>query len=67
MSKYDALWESIRENGSESIKLTSDEIQRVAGLPVDHSFLNYKKELIKYGYSVGKISLKERTVVFTKL
>ena len=29
-------------------------------LPIDHSFLTYKKELIEYGYKVGKISMKEQ-------
>ena len=35
-------------------------------LPIDHSFLTYKKELIEYGYKVGKISMKEQTVEFMK-
>lgn len=37
-----------------------------AGIPIDHSFLNYKKELQNYGFKVGKISLKEQTVTFGK-
>lgn len=67
MSKYDSLWEYVRENGSESFKLTFDEIQGIAGIPIDHSFLKYKKELTEYGYEVGKISMKEQTVVFRKM
>lgn len=35
-------------------------------LPIGHSFLTYKKELIEYGYKVGKISMKEQTVEFIK-
>jgi len=31
------------------------------------AFLNYKKELMEYGYQVSKISLKEKTVVFKKV
>ena len=46
--------------------LTFDEIKDIAGVEIDHSFLNYKKELIQYGYQVGKISLKGKTVVFGK-
>ena len=46
MSKYNALWEWIRENGTDSFKLTFDEIGQIAGAPIDHSFLVYKKELI---------------------
>ena len=31
-----------------NIKLTFAEIQQIAGLPIDHSFLEYKKELMDY-------------------
>lgn len=34
---------------------------------VNHSFLKYKKELTEYGYKVGKISMKEQTVMFNKI
>ncbi len=67
MSKYDQLWNYIRENGKDSFKLTFTEIEKIAGLSIDHSFLNYKKELMGYGYKVEKISLKEQTVMFKKL
>lgn len=67
MSKYNVLWEYIQKSGSPSIKLSFAEIHDVAGIEIDHSFLNYKKELIQYGYLVGKISLKEQTVIFNKL
>ena len=67
MSKYNALWEWIRENGTDSFKLTFDEIGQIAGVPIDHSFLVYKKELMGYGYQVVKISLKEQTVLFQQL
>lgn len=67
MSKYNALWELIRENGTDSFKLTFDEIGQIAGAPIDHSFLVYKKELMGYGYQVVKISLKEQTVLFQQL
>lgn len=66
MSKYDPLWKYIQEKGSDSMKLTYAEIEEIAGLPIDHSFLTYKKELLAYGYKVGKISMKEQTVVFEK-
>lgn len=45
MSKYDALWVWIKEKGIDGFKLTFAEIQQIAGLPIDHSFLKYKKEL----------------------
>lgn len=45
MSKYDALWVWIKEKGTDGFKLAFAEIQQIAGLPIDHSFLKYKKEL----------------------
>lgn len=67
MSKYNLLWEYVQKNGSQSFKLTFDEIQNIAGIPIDHSFLKFKKELVEYGYEVGKISMKEQTVIFNKM
>ena len=49
-----------------NLKLTFEEIQSIAGIPVDHSFLKYKKKLEEYGYQVGKISMKEQTINFIK-
>ena len=66
MSKYNALWEYVQKSGKESFQLTFEEIQKIAGAPIDHSFLKYKKELADYGYQVGKISMKEQTVFFHK-
>jgi len=67
VSKYDSLWEYVRKSESRSFKLTFGEIQSIAGIPIDHSFLKYKKELMRYGWQVGKISMKEQTVLFQKL
>ncbi len=66
MSKYDLLWQYVKESGTENLKLTYAEIEKIAGVPIDHSFLTYKKELLEYGYKVGKISMKEQTVAFEK-
>lgn len=43
MSKYDPLWWYI-QIASPAI-LTFNEVERVCGFPIDHSFLNAKKEL----------------------
>ncbi len=67
MSKYNALWEYVQKTGKESFRLTFEEIQDIAGIPIDHSFLKYKKELADYGYQVGKISMKEQTVIFNRM
>ena len=66
MSKYDALWAYVQKDGSQTLKLTFAQIQEIAGIPIDHSFLNYKKELTDYGYQVGKISMKEQRVIFKR-
>lgn len=66
MSKYDELWKFLKESGRDEIKLSFDEIEKISGCALDHSFLTYKKEAEKYGYITGKISMKEKTVKFNK-
>ncbi|MGN1367688.1 MAG: hypothetical protein ACI4WX_02395 [Aristaeellaceae bacterium] len=66
MSKYDALWTYIADCGQRDLTLTFDEIEKIAGVPIDHAFLTYKKELLAFGYRVTKISLKARTVAFAR-
>ncbi|MCQ2504546.1 MAG: hypothetical protein MJ103_04880 [Saccharofermentans sp.] len=66
MSKFDALWKYVSETGTDYLKLSYAEIENIAGVPIDHSFLSYKKELTSYGYKVGKISMKAQTVEFIK-
>ena len=67
MSKYQSLWEHIGTRSEPSFQLTFEEIRQIAGIEIDHSFLNYKKELPTFGYQVGKISLKAQTVEFVKV
>jgi hypothetical protein len=67
MSKYNPLWEFVQKEGKSQMKLSFDEIREILGLDIDHSFLNFKKELIPFGFQVGKISLKEKTVIFKKI
>lgn len=67
MSKYNLLWEYVQDSGSRSLKRTFEDIQKIAGIPIDHSFLKYKRELMQYGYEVSKISMKEQTVIFNKI
>lgn len=66
MSKYEALWNYISSCGKDAVTLTFEDIGRIAGVPLDHSFLQYKKELSSYGYEVKKISMKEQKVSFIK-
>ena len=67
MSKYTPLWDYIKEHSNNSFKLTFAEIEKISGIPIDHSFLNHKKELTEYGYKVAKISMKDATVAFERL
>lgn len=66
MSRYDALWVWIKENRTDSFSLSFPETEKILGFPIDHSFLTYKKELLDYGFKVGKISMKEQLINFEK-
>ncbi len=67
MSKYDPLWNYLKKNNEKNYKLTYDEIKNILGFEIDHSFLEYKKELENYGYVVVKINMKNKMVEFNKL
>ena len=60
MSKYDALWKCVRERGQAQLILTFDEAEAIAGVPLGHSFLKYKRELLEYGYVQRKRLGRER-------
>lgn len=49
MSKYNTLWAYIHENGESQLTLTFDEIGQIAGAPLDHSFLKYKRSCVTMG------------------
>ena len=67
MSQYEPLWRYLKVNKKDSYKLSYEEIKNILGFDIDHSFLTYKKESKEYGYEVGKISMKEKTVMFNKI
>lgn len=67
MSKYQPLWQYIKDHKSGDFSLSFTEIEKNAGVPLDHSFLQYKKELPAYGFEVEKISLKHSLVKFHQL
>jgi hypothetical protein len=67
MSKYDSVWQYLKNNKNNLITLSFEEIKNILGFKIDHSFLNFKKESEAYGYKVSKISLKEKKVEFMKL
>ncbi len=67
MSKYDPLWRHVGGHDSPSFTMTFGEIHEVLGFEIDHSFLNAKKDLADYGYEVGRISIKNKTVSFKRI
>ncbi len=67
MSKYEPLWKYLEDNNKEKYILSYEEIKNIVGFEINHSFLTYKKEAKECGYEVGKISMKERTVIFNRL
>ncbi len=67
MSKYEPLWQYLQGRKEDALTLTFAEIGAIAGVPLDHSFLRFKKELLAYGWQVGKISMKAETVAFARL
>lgn len=67
MSKYQKLWDYIKDSGKSELLLSFDEVKNICGVEIDHAFLSYKKELKDYGYEVTKISLKAKTILFNKI
>lgn len=67
MSKYDRLWQYIKNNKNGPFELTFEQIGKITGVPLDHSFLRYKKELLDYGFKVKKISMKNQLVKFVSV
>lgn len=65
MSKYEPLWNYVKSQEAD-LTLTYEQIEKILGFPIDHSFLTFKKELIDYSWQVGKISMKNKTVSFIK-
>lgn len=66
VDKYSELWKYVGEQAENALSLTYDDIQRIAGVPMDHSFLTYKKALLEYGWCVKKIHMKDRVVDFAR-
>jgi len=67
MSKYEPLWLYFDGKVDTELELSFTAIQSILGFPIDHAFLNYKKELLEHGYQAKKIYLKEKRVVFEKV
>ncbi len=66
MSKYAPLWAAVSLHDENKFWMSFVEVEQILRFPIDHAFLNYKKELLEYGWQVGKISLKAQTVLFQR-
>lgn len=66
MSKYEPLWNYVKEQENDFI-LNYEQVEKILGFPIDHSFLTFKKELTNYGWQVGKNSMKNKNVKFIKI
>ena len=66
MSKYEPLWKYVTETCGEELVLSFEEIEQITGFPIDHAFLQDKKELTLRGFAVKKISMKEKFVRFVR-
>ena len=64
--KYELLWKYVADSGEDLMVLSFDDAEKISGVPIDHSFLKYKRNLISFGYEVKKISLKAQTIEFVK-
>lgn len=61
------LWVFLECDGSEHLQLSFSRIEEILTFPLDHSFLNAKKESLIYGYEVKKISMKQQWVLFERI
>lgn len=67
MNKYTTLRQYISKTKNDWLELTFEEIEKILGFPINHSFLKFKKELKNYNWKVQKISLKDKYIIFIKI
>ncbi len=67
MSKYDRLWKYIADSGQDQLVVPFNAVEKIAGVPLDHSFLGYKKELLDYGYQVDHLFLKKQQIQISRI
>ena len=65
--KFSALWAYVGSQSGEFVSLSFAEIEKIAGMSIDHSFLTYKKNLERFGWKVAKIAMKCGNVTFEKI
>ena len=64
---YTSKYSAFRIYAEEAhITLSFDEIAQNCAVSPDHSFTQYKKELLEYGYKIKKVSMKAQAAFFIK-
>lgn len=66
-SPYEPLWQYIRSHNEQTVHMSFSQIEVLLGFPINHAFLNSKKELHQYGWICLKISLNEQHITFLRL
>lgn len=66
VDKYSKLWEYVSSQNKDALELTFDQIGEISGVPIDHSFLSYKKNLLPYGFEVDHVFMKKELVRFKR-
>lgn len=66
MANYQHLWTYLAAQDADQLQLSFEEIAELAGVALNHSFLNEKKNLEPYGWTVQKISMKQQSVLFVR-
>ena len=56
MSKYSKLWDYIKTQECDSLKLSYEEIEQISGCPIDHSFLTYKDNNKYYWFEYADLA-----------
>lgn len=67
MDKYQKLWEYVVKQDQDQLDLTFEQVNDIAGVPMDHSFLQYKKNLLPLGFKVEHIYMKKGIVSFERV
>ena len=63
---YEKLWNYLSNSVLSTETLTFDDIYRIANVDVDSSFLNRKRDCERYGITIMKINMRDRTVLFAR-
>lgn len=67
MSRYQPLWDFVLGCGCRHYALTFNDIADIIGSPLNRSIMLHNSELLRYGYTISRISERESTVFIDKV